>query len=413
MYGNQRGEKEQIGYPEGFQEGTVQTEKYQFTIMQQGPYELIVGHENTAWMSLITYLQKEKENLLKDVAFVLLGVVSLILYMFRDLRLLVRKFSETGARRGDEQIAKSQETLTLVRGLGGYEAHVDRLNKENEVFRGQVLPALRKELQSGRQPPYEFDCTLVRTDINNFTSVFSSDKRSHFMAAINEFFVGVTQIVSRYNGSVYEFIGDEVLFYFKDSEHENSAAIAVSALRDINRLAAELSERTEHEAGYRFRVKSSVAWGTLRFGPLVDGFALAGPTLIETVRMLSHIHEKSENEILLDQTLVEKVTDIARTQAHQVVMLKGLAGSRHLHRLEAFIPVTLHLRQATPEALDKTEYYRRDDDIVEILNFVELALGNSTDGVLNKVLGKFKSYRVFGATSSLRRSYLNLLRTLI
>ncbi|MES2963353.1 MAG: adenylate/guanylate cyclase domain-containing protein [Bdellovibrionota bacterium] len=413
VYGNKYGELDKVPFPEGFQSGIVETERYRFAILHQGPYELIVGHEATPWQ---TFLFKQKIGhafLIKDFLIVVISMFALMLYSFRDLRLLVRKFSEKGARRGDETIAKSKETLTLVRGLSGYEDHVDRLSQENAVFRGQVLPALKKELQSGKKPPYEFDCTLVRTDINNFTSVFSSDKRAHFMATINEFFVGVTHIVSRYNGSVYEFIGDEVLFYFKDSEHDNSAAIAVSALRDINRLALEISERSETEAEYQFRVKSSVAWGTLRFGPLVDGFALAGPTLIETVRMLSHIHEKSENAILVDQSLAERVADLARTQPHQVVMLKGLSGSRHLHRLEAFTPVTLHLRQSTPESLERAQYYRHDDDIVEILNFIELAVGQSTDGVLNKVLGHFKTYKALDTTPALRRSYLNLLNTLI
>lgn len=410
-YGNKYSDA--IAFPKGLPDGVVESDEYRFSILHEGPYEIVLGHQSTPLMTVQIYLRTEKWNLAKDLLIVLVGVLAWVLYTFRDLRLLVRKFSERGARRGDEQIAKSKETLTLVRGLGGYESHVDKLVKENDLFRGQVLPALRKEFQSGKKPPYEFDCTLVRTDINNFTSVFSSDKRQHFMTTINEFFVGVTHIVSRYNGQVYEFIGDEVLFYFKDSEHENSAAIAVSALRDINRLALEISERTEAEATYQFRVKSSLAWGTLRFGPLVDGFALAGPTLIETVRMLSHVHEKSENALLLDQSLAERVSDFARTQPHQVVMLKGLNGSRHLHRLEAFTPVTLHLRQSTPESLERTSYYRHDDDIVEILNYIELEVGKATDGVLNKVLGQFKTYTALKTSPLLRRSYLNLLNTLI
>ena len=410
-YGNKYAD--QIAFPKGLPDGVLETDQYRFSILHEGPYEIILGHQSTPWMTVQLYLKTEKWNLAKDFLLVLAGVFAWILYTFRDLRLLVRKFSEKGAKRGDEQIARSQETLTLVRGLGGYESNIDKLNKENELFRGQVLPALRKELQSGKKPPYEFDCTLVRTDINNFTSVFASDRRQHFMAMINEFFVGVTHIVSRYNGHVYEFIGDEVLFYFKDEEHANSAGIAVSALRDINRLALELSERTESEAGYQFRVKSSLAWGTLRFGPLVDGFALAGPTLIETVRMLSHIHEKSENAILLDQSLAERVSDLARTQPHQVVMLKGLSGSRHLHRLEAFTPVTLHLRQATPESLERTAYYRHDDDMIEILNFLELAVGQATDASLNKVMGHFKTYKAIKSGVALRRAYLTLLHTLI
>ena len=91
------------------------------------------------------------------------------------------------------------------------------LENENLLFKNQVLPALRKELESGQQAPYEFNCTLVRVDINNFTQIFSNHDRTEFMATINEFFVGVTHIVSRYGGFVHELIGVKCSFILKTS----------------------------------------------------------------------------------------------------------------------------------------------------------------------------------------------------
>ena len=413
IYGNKLAETDHVAIPEGASDGILSTDRYRFTISHEGPYELIIGHEDTLAMALRRFWIDNQNLIAKDLLFVLIGMFSLVLYTFRDLRSLVKKFALRGVRRGDVSIARSHETLTLVRGVGGYEAKVEALHKENLKFRSQVLPALRRELESGRKPPYEFDCTLVRTDINDFTSVFSSDRRQHFMESINEFFMGVTHIVSRYGGSVYEFIGDEVLFYFKDEDCENSAAIAVSALRDIHRLALELSDRTETEGGYRIRVKSSVAWGTLRFGPLVDGFSLAGSTLIETVRMLSHVHEKSENTVLFDRTIAERVQFLARTESHQLVMLKGLSGSRYLHRLEAFTPLSFHLRQMNDESLHNVTYYRQDDDIAEILSFTESHLDQLDDTKLNRMIGTFRDYKLVNANLNLRRRYLELLKKLI
>ncbi|HVK61509.1 MAG TPA: hypothetical protein VM432_08165, partial [Bdellovibrionales bacterium] len=274
-------------------------------------------------------------------------------------------------------------------------------------------PALRKELESGKTPPYEFGCTLGRADINNFTAIFTGEHRAHFMGSINEFFIGVTHIVSRYGGYVHEFVGDEVLFYFKDEDHENSAAIGLSALRDICDFANELSERTQSEAGYDFRVKSSLATGILRFGPLVDAFALAGPPLIETVRMLSHVHEKSENTILFDDLVQERTSFLCRSLSDKVVMLKGLQGARRLHRYQAHTPLSLHLRQGEATNIELTTFYRSDDEICEILAFVRDNVDKLPSQHLNKLLSLFKRYRVTRSSTNVRRSYLGLLENFV
>src|SRR5690606_6226579 len=143
--------------------------------------------------------------------------------------------------------------------------------------------------------------------------------------------VGVTHIVSRYRGYVYEFIGDEVIYYFKDDEHDNSSVIAISAMRDINELAERMSDKTEAEYGYQFRIKSSIAYGVVRFGPLVNGFSLAGNPLIESVRVLSHVHEKSENTVLFDEVVNSRISAFCMTKELRVVMLKGLANARRLY----------------------------------------------------------------------------------
>src|SRR5690606_15605838 len=112
--------------------------------------------------------------------------------------------------------ATSKEAEMLVRGMAAYDARAARLESERELFRWQVLPSLRNELMSGREPPYSFACTLVRTDINNFSGIYNRHPVEEFTATINEFFTDVSHIIARYGGYVHEFVGDEVIYYFKD-----------------------------------------------------------------------------------------------------------------------------------------------------------------------------------------------------
>jgi class 3 adenylate cyclase len=409
FYGNEAGPEDRIMFVN--QPGTYSNENYRYIVSQVGDFQLIVGHKTSFKAYMGFFWNELGRDKVIDLFLEIFGFVGIMLFSFRDLRSILKRMTERGATRGDLALAKSSETLTLVRGLQGFENQAQALKTEKDTFRSQVLPALRRELESGKKPPYEFACTLVRTDINNFTQVFMSEKRTEFMGAINDFFVGVTHLVSRYNGSVYEFVGDEVLFYFKDEDHNSSSAVAISALRDIHKLAQRLNETTE-EKGYSFKIKSSVAHGLLRFGPLVDAHALAGPPLIETVRMLSHVHEKSENTVLFDESMTDSVSELCRSTKQQVVMLKGLKGARSLVTLEAFTPLSLHLRQADANSLKNATYYRDDDDVVEILNFVKANYGKIESSELNLLVSLFRQYSVAKTSPEVKRAYVDCLNEL-
>ena len=412
-YGNAAGGKDPIYLVKNVKDGMYETSSYrQFIIHAGHDYELIVGHKTSRWAYVAKFWEANKDFVFKDIGFVTLLMVLLTLYSFRDLRAIVASLSKRGARRGQSNVAKSRETLTLIKGLKGFENKVDALSDANELLTGQVLPALQKELWSGRKPPYEFETTMARIDINNFTSIFASDKRVHFMEVINEFFLNVTHIVSRYGGSVYEFIGDEVIFYFKEGRL-NSAQLAAAAVRDIFELANEVNERTLSQMNYPFRVKSSLACGTLRFGPLVNGFALAGNPLIETVRILSHIHEKSENSLLFGENVRERLGSLVASRELKVVMLKGLSDARRLHQYVSHIPLSHHLRQGSIEALENTTYYRGDHEIAAMLEYVQTHLGELEQSYTLKICKLFRNYRVTKSSIEVRQSYLNLLDRLI
>lgn len=404
-FSSSEGADDPIVFPETVRDEMWETEDYKHFIVHQGDYYLALGYKRNIWAYVRNFYEAEKGQLWLNIAFISIFGLALTFYSFRDFREVLRRLTKRSGNRADASIAKSSETFTLIQGLKGYQTNLDALTKENVLLKGQVLPALRKEIASGKTPPYEFGCTMVRTDINNFTTIFAGPGRAEFMNFINEFFIGVTHIVSRYKGYVHEFIGDEVIFYFKDEDHANSAAIALSALRDIHVLANQISEETE-TLGYAFKIKSSVAWGTLRFGPLVDGFALAGKPLIETVRILSHVHEKADNTILFEESLADRVSFLETNREMGVVMLKGLNNSRRLRVHDAFLPLSAQLRQSDDQHFEYAAYYRSDTDICETLDFVTKNIGTLPAKSLLKLISQFRSFRVTEFSSDVRTSYL-------
>ena len=272
--------------------------------------------------------------------------------------------------------ANSVEAEIMARGLNSFSQTLKETENEKLRFENQLLPSLRGELKSLKKPPYDFECTMVRTDINNFSKIYSQYDVDQLMLTINQFFTELSHIVSNYNGYVHEFLGDEAIYYFKDEDHENSLQVALAAIRDIQDLAHKFHLQTEKERGYAFTVKSSLAHGVIRFGPLVSGFSLAGSVLIETVRILAHIHEKNENVVAFDARFLPKVSEFVETQVTAQVELKGMSGERTLVAVRNFRSIDSVLEDLKKEELrTKTvEFltnYRSDQDLHKILQFLE------------------------------------------
>ena len=165
-------------------------------------------------------------------------------FTLKDITLMVREIRKGKRGKIGSIQARSAESQLFLQGLTGYARAVSDLEAENVRLGRQVLPSLQKEIHSGRKPPYDFNCTMVRTDINHFSTIFNTHNVTEFMATINEFFVGVSHIVSRYKGYVYEFIGDEVIFYFKVGGRQDSSVLSVYVSSRISNTITQPVQET-------------------------------------------------------------------------------------------------------------------------------------------------------------------------
>lgn len=335
-------------------------------------YQLVVGvqYSPDAFVSYMANL--DRAFLIRYLSIMFLIVLGIFVYFLRDIVGSLRELGQKQDSRSFGKIkAHSREADLLLRGFSAYETKTRELEQEKDLYSWQVLPSLRTELQSGRKPPYDFACTLVRTDINNFSKIYNENPVEEFAATINEFFTDVSHVVARYGGMIHEFVGDEVIYYFKDEDVGHSVATALAAVRDVNDVAARYHATTLKERGYPFTVKSSLAQGRLRFGRFVNGYGLAGPVLIETVRILSHVHEKDGNVVVFDQRHCAAIAGVAKSESYANVRLKGFNDERQLVIYRGHDPVEIYLRRADARAMETLNYYRGDQDLLKILTWAK------------------------------------------
>lgn len=332
--------------------------------------KLLVGLRFAPGLVLEREFEWATSNLTRYLIGILLVCLGTFIFFMRDIVRAIRELSQRGSRSYRALKANSKEAELLARGIAAYDDQAKRLEKERDVMKEQVLSSLRTEIMSGRTPPYSFDCTLVRTDINNFSTIYNSHSVEEFSATINDFFLDVTHIVARYGGYVHEFIGDEVIYYFKDEEVGNSTAIALSAIRDINAIAMNYHRMTMKERGYPFTVKSALAHGSLRFGRFVEGYGLSGPSLIETVRILSTVAEKDGCVAVFDGRHSSLIEEVASVEPYAEVKLKGFSDTRRLVLYTGHQSLHRWISSESVSELELLQYYRSDADLTSVLNWL-------------------------------------------
>lgn len=388
-------------------------DSYTFFEYETNGYNIRIANQDLDEVAFWNTLKNGKFVILRDIAIVMFMFAFVISYFTRDIAGIILAMRSGNWRSLKNVNSRSEEGATLLKSIETMNSNLTDLEVQNRQLRNQVLPALNSELMSGRKPPYEFECTLVRVDVNNFSHIFSNYPIEDFMNVINGFFEEVTEIVSRYRGYVYEFVGDEVIFYFKDEEHHNSCAMAMAALRDINTAAERLDKRTLKVHGYGFRIKSSASHGKLRFGPQVAGFSLAGAILIETVRILSHISEKENNVIFFDEDFARRISHVVHSQQQKVVTMKGLARTHSLYSYVSHMSLAEALDRVAPEDADLINSFRSDADLIEILDFLRTGAELIDIKLFLSICRRLRNFKVPKPSGPLVQAYQNLLTTLI
>jgi len=365
---------------------------------------LAVGINKEASTFYWTYLKSNKIELIRDFLFILMTVFFVALYFLWDFLQLSKNLSK--GKKIDIK-TRSQESENLLRGIHGFHQNIDELSHAKSMLEKLVLPALKSELHSGRKPPYSFTCTLARTDINDFSTILSKFSPNEFMELINDFFVETTKIVSKYGGWIYEFIGDEVIYYFKEEDSINSSIMAMMAIEEINSAASKCNAIAIKNHGYNFFVKSSLSFGQLQFGKQVNSFSLAGRPFIETVRILSHVSEKNCNSIFYPENIKHSIAGVFSSNKEAEVELKGLPGKTQLFSTHSKISAAESLANYKYKNLI---YYRSPQDAVDILVFLNQNKGKLKKADFLFLVGFFKNYEWPDTPENLKESYLGLIK---
>ncbi|RYZ66542.1 MAG: adenylate cyclase, partial [Proteobacteria bacterium] len=218
--------------------------------------------------------------IIPDVAAVTF-LLSLILYMLlKDIVNLSKIVSSKNRNEMTNIRSISREGEAILKAASSYENEQKHLKDQKDFLSGSLTPAILHEINSGTPAPYVFESTMVRIDLNGYTQLYLEKKEEYVTGILNKYFIAARELIERYGGLIYQYVGDEIVFHFK-GPRKMTEAVATACVRSLFELADEIEKTLPPEAGHYFKLKASFASGSVRFVKLDTGFGLSGLPLIE------------------------------------------------------------------------------------------------------------------------------------
>lgn len=387
----------------------VENESMSFKTIRIYDYILTVGIITGKPALFRAALKEQKYLILNDFVVVTLSL-TLILYLFlKDILSLSKLVGSKNRQELSSLKSISREGEALLSATSSYEKEQVRLKNKNQFLTATLTPAIVHELNGGGVIPSTFESTMVRVDLNGYTQLYLEKKEEYVSNILNRYFVAARELIERYGGLIYQYVGDEVVFHFKGPRKMTEAA-AVAAVRSLFELADEIEKTLPKEAGHYFKLKASFASGTIRFVKLDSGFGLSGLPLIESARLLGQVDDKSRNCLAIYDSSRDYVSNLCKPTNPKERHLKGFDEKALVCLVHDFMLCESFLEK---EKAEYCTYFRSDVDLMGLMKYLEKLVVDQRDELFFRVYGDLKNLKTtvickeleFAFTRFLERTY--------
>lgn len=194
--------------------------------------------------------------------------------------------------------------------------------------------------------------TIMMTDLRGFTSMCGSMEPENVVKLLNHYLEGMTRIITKYGGTIDEFIGDAILVVFGapvSLEQEELRAVAcaiemLNAMPEVNKwnkanglpevemgIGIHSGEVVLGNIGSELRAKYGIVGATINLTSRVESFTVGG-------------------QVLLSEATRERCGDTLGIGSSQVVSPKGVKGTLTIHEaLSVGAPFNVKLASANEE----------------------------------------------------------------
>ena len=252
-----------------------------------------------------------------------------------------------------------------------------------------ALSALHKQIEDLKKPPTtdpkikgeRRQATILFSDLSGYTAMgekLDPEQVQELMSRIKKESI---RIVEHHEGSVNQFVGDEILALFGiPIAHEDDPIRAVKAALELHEMVRELSEEVQPLIGKALTMHSGINTGLIVTSVADDRdgkIGLTGDTVNTGARLLNLA---KEDEILISPQTHSRVSPYFNTEALEPVNMKGKVEPMVLHRILGETKIQTRIEAAEHRGF--TKYVGREVELTLLNSCLDKAISGEGQVVM-------------------------------
>lgn len=306
-------------------------------IMRNNDIQLIITDQRMPGMTGVQFLEKILPEYPDSIRMILTGFsdVEAIIDAINNgevFRYITKPWNETELRMTIENAKKfyrlQKRNKELVRNMQKKVEEQDRILK---LFMKYVPESIvEKAINQSEDSIFEGELretAVLFCDIRGFTSLSENLAPKEVVGFLNDYYALMTSIVKRHEGTVNQFVGDEIFAAFgvpiaSANKEKNAVFCALEMLQKIDELNEKYSDRIGHpiEVGIGVNAGEVVA-GNLGSEDKIS-YSITGDT-VNTGKRIESLTKESPNSVLISDKIYGKVKDLVDTKAWEPIHVKG------------------------------------------------------------------------------------------
>ena len=199
---------------------------------------------------------------------------------------------------------------------------------------------IEKALKNDQKSIFEGELRNIAVlfcDIRGFTPMSEELSPKEVVSFLNDYYTIMTEIVKQYNGSVNQFVGDEIFATFGALESYpdieiNAVFCGIKMMENLNRL------NEKHQKKFKKEIQMGIG---INYGEVVAGnlgsedrirYSVTGDT-VNTGKRIESITIKFPNTILVSYTIYQKIKDVINAKAWEPLFVKGKKDKIHIYEV--------------------------------------------------------------------------------
>lgn len=316
-------------------------------ILNNNEVHLIITDQRMPGMTGVQFLERTLADFPDTIRMILTGfsdtdaIIDVINHA-RIFRYITKPWDEQELRMTIEnarQVYKLQKSNKRL--LSELQMKVEEQERTLKLFMRYVPEAVvEKALSNTTTSIFEGemkDITVLFCDIRGFTLMSEELEPREVVTFLNDYYAMMTEAVKKHNGTVNQFVGDEVFACFgapiASQHNERNAVLCAIEMMEIRKV---LDERYKTHIGGEFTIGIGVNSGTVVAGNMGSedkiSYSVTGDT-VNTGKRIETLTREAPNSILISEQVYQFVEDLVEVKSWGPIEVRGRKGKVQVYEV--------------------------------------------------------------------------------